>query len=100
MYASVSYTVPLAVIGQKPIFLLASRLVTFDMFSDICKIGDAAIYTTPGNVKASLGAGVNYHVIFLKNFPLKLGVSIAKAFENRPAYLYFSITTAYYTWRS
>jgi len=100
MTGTLSYNIPLMTANHSFRGVFSSSLITWNAFLNGAKIGDRSIFSTPENLKSSFGSEIIINLVIIKDFPLKLGVTVAKAFEDRPGYCYFSVVTNYYSWRS
>ena len=101
LYASIKYNIPLTRVTEQEYFeRISVSMFSWNIFTEAAKIGAKEIYTTPGEPKFSAGTGLGYNVVFFRLFPIKLELSAAKAFEDRPVSFYFTVSTLYYTWRN
>lgn len=101
LYASVKYNVPLNKVTEEDFFeRITVSMFTWNIFAEGAKIGAKEIFTMPSDPKFSAGTGIGYKIVLFRLFPVKLELSAAKAFEARPVYFYFTLSTLYYTWRN
>ncbi len=101
LYAAIKYNIPLNKVTEQEFFeRISVSMFTWNFFAEGAKIGTKDIFTTPSDPKFSAGTGIGYKIVLFRLFPVKLELSVAKAFEARPVGFYFTVSTLYYTWRN
>jgi hypothetical protein len=99
IYNNITYHIPVANIESESFLGVPLSIVTWNLFTEQVKIGDKSIFSGIYGIKANIGTGFGYRMMFFGNFPVQLDFSVAKALEGGrlPEY-YFTVSTVYYTW--